>query len=380
MSFSLPSYKSPDFSQRPLRDCPVVVLGKVQKVGVAPENYHATSIYPEYFHLRDGHWHLLRDSRMDCVVVLEKDGALAVKEFRHLRKGDLAVLGRRENGEDGIYVHARGFDLSENRVGKFAFRTQFTRETSFSIDYDELYELLEFERRNGFIIWVLGPAVSFDWDAREAFVAMVERGYVHALLAGNALAVHDVEGSLFRTALGQDIYTKKITPLGHYKHLDAITRVRGLGSIRKAIDEGIIKSGIMRAVIRKEIEYVLAGSIRDDGPLPEVTGDVYQAQDEMRILTKRATTVIALATQLHAIATGNLVPSYNVIGENRVRPVYFYTVDMSEFAVNKLANRGSLTAHSILTNVQDFVVTVERGLKRRVQGTRRTVQGGRKKR
>jgi len=109
---------------------------------------------------------------------------------------------------------------------------------------------------------------------------------------------------------------------------------------------------------------VLAGSIRDDGPLPEVIGDVYEAQDKMRALAKRATTVIALATQLHAIATGNLVPSYRVIGKDRVRPVYFYTVDMSEFAVNKLANRGSLTAHSILTNVQDFVVTVERGLRK----------------
>jgi hypothetical protein len=87
MSFSLPAYKAPDFSRRLLRDCPAVVFGKVQKAGVAPKNYHATSLYPEYFHLRDGHWQLLRESRMDCVVILEKDGTLAVKEFRHLRKG-----------------------------------------------------------------------------------------------------------------------------------------------------------------------------------------------------------------------------------------------------------------------------------------------------
>jgi hypothetical protein len=146
--------------------------------------------------------------------------------------------------------------------------------------------------------------------------------------------------------------------------------VRGLGSIRKAIQNGIITDGIMRAVVKNKVACVLAGSIRDDGPLPEVTGDVYEAQDKMRAIAKRATTVIALATQLHAIATGNLVPSYKVIGGARVRPVYFYTVDMSEFAVNKLANRGSLTAHSILTNVQDFVVTVERGLKRRDRGAR----------
>lgn len=364
MAFSLPTYKAPDFSGPLLRDCPLVVFGKVRKPGVAPENYHATSIYPEYFHIRQGRWELLRKSRMDCVVVLEKDGTLAAREFRHLRKGDPVALGRKENGEEGIFVHTSGFDLNRAGTDKFAFRTQFTRETSFSIDYDELYDLLEFERRNGFIAWVLGPAVSFDRDAREAFAALVERGYVHALLAGNALATHDVEGALFGTALGQDIYTKKTTPLGHYKHLDAIREVRSLGSIRRAIQDGLIQDGIMRAVVRKRVEFVLAGSIRDDGPLPEVIGDIYEAQDKMRAVAKRATTVIALATQLHAIAVGNMVPSYKVTGKGSVRPVYFYTVDMSEFAVNKLANRGSLTAHSILTNVQDFVVTVERGLRK----------------
>jgi hypothetical protein len=135
--------------------------------------------------------------------------------------------------------------------------------------------------------------------------------------------------------------------------------------------ERILTSGILRGVIKNRVECVLAGSIRDDGPLPGVIGNVYEAQDKMRTIAKRATTVIALATQLHTIATGNLVPSYRVIGKNRVRPVFFYTVDMSEFAANKLANRGSLTAHSILTNVQDFVVTVKRGLMRKDRGARR---------
>ena len=110
---------------------------------------------------------------------------------------------------------------------------------------------------------------------------------------------------------------------------------------------------------------MLGGSIRDDGPLPEVISDAYETQDRMRALVRRATTVIALATQLHAIATGSMVPSYKTAGKDQARPVYFYTVDMSEFAASKLANRGSLAARSILTNVQDFVVTVERGLRRR---------------
>jgi lysine-ketoglutarate reductase/saccharopine dehydrogenase-like protein (TIGR00300 family) len=363
MAFTLPSYTPPDFTEPRFLQAPRAVFEKVRRPGVAPENYHATSIYPEYFQVKKGEWRLLKESRMDCVAVLEEAGSLAVKEFRHLNGGDPVAVGRRENGEDGIFVHTGGFQFPEHVMEKFAFRTRLTRETSFSIDYDELYDLLDYEHGNGFIAWVLGPAVAFDRDAREAFVNLIERGYVHALLAGNALAVHDVEGAIFGTALGQEIYSKQTAPLGHYKHLDAINEIRRLGSIEKAVEEGVVRNGIMRAVIRKNIPHVLAGSIRDDGPLPEVVADVYLAQDRMRALARQATTVIALATQLHSIATGNMTPSYIVTKRNEVRPVYFYTVDMSEFAANKLANRGSLTARSILTNVQDFVVTVERGLK-----------------
>jgi hypothetical protein len=363
MPFQLPAFTPPDFLEPPLSAAPPVRFEGVPQPGVAPEEYHATSIYPEYFHLGRGDWRLIGESRMDCVVVREEDGTLRVREFRNLKTGDQVALGRRENGEDGIFVHTRGFDPGHLVSEKFSFRTRLTRETSFSIDYDELYHLLAYEREKGFIVWVLGPAVVFDRDARSAFANLVEEGYVHGLLAGNALAVHDVEGALYGTALGQEIYSKNPVPMGHYRHLDAINRIRALGSIKRAIEEGLILNGVMRAVLMKGIDYELSGSIRDDGPLPEVTGDAYVAQDRMRVLARRATTVIALATQLHAIATGNMTPSYRV-EEGRVRPVYFYTVDMSEFAASKLGNRGSLTAKSILTNVQDFVVTVERGLRR----------------
>jgi len=365
MSFRLPAYHPPDFRRPPLVNAPLISLTAVKKAGIAPENFHATSIYPEYFHVRKGGWHLLKDSRMDCVVVLEGDGTLSVKEFRHLLPGDRVVCGRSENGKEGIYVHTKGFQFEAHLSERFSFRIFLTRETSFSFDYDELYDLLKYERENGFILWVSGPAVVFDKDARDAFVWLIERGYVHGLLAGNALAVHDVEGALFKTALGQDIYTKRTARLGHYKHLDAINRIRSSGSIKKGIEEGVIGNGVMHALIRHNIPFVLAGSIRDDGPLPEVIADVYKAQDGMRALIKKATTIVSIATQLHAIATGNMTPSYRVMKDGRVRPVYFYSVDMSEFAITKLANRGSLTARSILTNVQDFMVNVRRGLDRR---------------
>ena len=337
MAFVLPKYNNPDFSQPQLVKAPPVVFEKVVHPAVAPENYHGTSIYPEYFQIKKGEWRLLENSRMDCVVVLEKN-ALYVKEFRHLKINDPVAVGRRENGEDGILVHTGGFGFPEHVAEKFAFRTRLTRETSFSIDYDELYELLEFEKTKGFIVWVLGPALVFDRDAREAFAGLVKSGYVHTLLAGNALAVHDVEGALFGTALGQEIYSKRTAALGHYNHLDTINKIRALDSIREAVEKGFVKDGIMESIIRNGIDYVLAGSIRDDGPLPEVIGDAYAAQDRMRLLTGRATTVIALATQLHSIATGNMVPSYKVQKGRGVRPVYFFVVDMSEFAVNKVAN------------------------------------------
>ncbi|SHE96664.1 TIGR00300 family protein [Desulfacinum infernum DSM 9756] len=366
--FRMPEYHPPDFSDPLFAEAPLVAFREVAKAGVAPEGYHATSVFPEYFHVEPGRWELLRESRMDCVVVQRPDGCLDVVEFRRLQPGDRVAVGRGENAEEGIYVHADAFQDMSATGDKFAFRTRLTRETSFSIDYDEFYDLLSYERDHGTIVWVLGPAVVFDQDARSAFASLIRHGYVHALLAGNALATHDLEGALFGTALGQEIYSKRSVPLGHYHHLDAINRLREVGSIEEAIRRGMVKDGVMHAAVSQGIPVVLAGSIRDDGPLPGVIADAYEAQDRMRDQVRRATTIVALATQLHAIATGNMAPSYRVLEDGTVRPVFFYTVDMSEFAVQKLANRGSLTARSILTNVQDFVVTVERGLRRREEG------------
>jgi len=365
MQFQMPAFHAPDFSSPKLQNATCVRFHPAPAKGVAPDDYHATSIYPEYLQIEKGDWVLLEKSRMDCAVVLGPGKSLSVTELRRLNSGDLVACGRSENGEDGILVHAKAFIFPNAMAETFAFRSHLTRETSFSIDYDELYQLIHHEKEHGFIVWVLGPAVVFDRDARNAFVSLIENGYVHALLAGNALATHDVEGAIFGTALGQEIYSKRTLPMGHYKHLDAINRIRAAGSIEKAIETGLVQNGIMHAVTLSRIPYVLAGSIRDDGPLPEIIGDVYEAQNRMRELTQKATTVIAMATQLHTIAAGNMTPSYQVMADGRIRPVYFYSVDMSEFAASKLADRGSLTARSILTNVQDFVVTMERGLRDR---------------
>ncbi|RJR33230.1 MAG: hypothetical protein C4567_17075 [Deltaproteobacteria bacterium] len=365
MAFALPVYHPPDFGEPPLNTAPVVSFAPAPANGLAPGNYHATTIFPEYLQVQKGRWVLLQNSRMDCVVALAPDGSLQVKEFRHLRQGEQVALGRGENGEEGIFVHTGAFAQPQPVAEKFAFRTQPSRETSFSIDYDELYELLPYERDHGFILWVAGPAAVFDRDSREALVSLIRQGYVHGLLAGNALATHDLEAALFQTALGQEIYCKRPVPLGHYHHLDALNMVRAAGSMARAMETGLIKDGVMHALWQAQIPYVLAGSIRDDGPLPEVITDALQAQDAMRAFCSRATTVIAVATQLHSIAAGNMIPGYHVLAGGRVRPVYFFVVDMSEFAAAKLANRGSLAARSILTNAQDFLVILERGLSKR---------------
>jgi hypothetical protein len=339
----------------------------VERDGIAPSGYHATSVFPEYFKI-GGTWLLAEESRMDCVVVVrEKGGAssLDVVEFRRLKRGDAVVLGRTEGGTEGIFVDSLAFVPEEAgesvSAAAFAFRAGRSRETSYSRNYDELYELLRYEREHGYIVWVLGPAVAFDYDSRLAMTALVEKGYVHVLLAGNALATHDLEAALMNTALGQDIYTQKNRPNGHYNHLDLINMARRAGSLERLTENERIGNGIVRAVLKKGVPLVLAGSIRDDGPLPGVFADVYAAQDAMRGAARKATTVVALATQLHTIAFGNMTPSYTV-RDGRVRPVYFYSVDVSEFAVNKLRDRGTLSAIPIVANVQDFLVHLKNNL------------------
>jgi hypothetical protein len=277
----------------------------------------------------------------------------------------MVFTGRAEDGNQGIYVHPNGFDGAADGSGggeTFAFRQGRSRETAFSIDYDLLYEQLRYEKEHGYIVWVMGPACTFDADSRNAFSRLCEHGFVHALLAGNALATHDLEGAYKKTALGQDVYPQAAHPNGHYNHIDTINRVRLAGSIPAFIKEENIGDGIIYSCVKKGIPFVLTGSIRDDGPLPEVFADVYAGQNAMREHLSKATTVIGMATTLHSIAAGNITPSFRVMSDGLVRPVYFYMVDISEFSANKLGDRGSLSAKSIITNVQDFIVHTSKNL------------------
>lgn len=362
MSFQLPAYHAPDFSLPLFVNAPDAKFTPAEQDGVAPEGYHSTSMYPEYFKI-NGKWLLAEESRMDSSVVLRPNGRLDVVENRNIRKGDNVILGRTEKAEDGIYMHCSGFLGGESSLDdQFVFRQGRSRETSYSRDYDRLVELLRYERGHGNIVWVMGPAFAFDAGARAAMQAMVENGYAHGLLAGNALATHDLEGALLHTALGQDIYTQQSQPNGHYNHLDVINKVRRSGSIPQFIQDYNIDNGIIYSCVKNNVPFVLTSSIRDDGPLPEVVANAYDAQSQMRSLVKKSTTVICLATMLHTIATGNMTPSFRVLDDGSVRPVYLYVVDAAEFVVNKLIDRGSLSATTMVANVQDFIARVAKGL------------------
>ncbi|NLB89599.1 MAG: hypothetical protein GX786_00025 [Clostridiales bacterium] len=358
MSFVLPTYHPVDFSLSPFVHYPNVKTMPALEDGVVPEDYHATTIFPEYFKIA-GTWVLAEESRMDCVAVLCANGTLSIQECRNVKKNDQIVIGRKEDGSQGVFVHTNGFEPKHSSTEKevFVFRQNRTRETAYSKTYDQLFSLLRHEKQFGHVLWVLGPAVSFDSASRKAMAGMINNGYCHGVLAGNALATHDLEAAHLGTALGQDIYSHLSYPQGHYHHIDLLNRVRAAGSISAFIDRHHIDNGIIHALVNNEIPFVLAGSIRDDGPLPEVYANVYDAQDAMRKEIRKATTIICLATQLHSIATGNMTPSYRVVN-NRIRPLYFYNVDISEFALGKLKDRGSLTTQSFVTNLQDFLTKV----------------------
>ena len=362
MSFVMPNYQMPAFEREPLASAPDARWEAVVLDGVAPRTFHSTSMHPEYVKV-DGSWRLVSGIMMDDVVRRLPDGTLEVVPGRDLRAGDLCLIGRTERGEEGILVWDQGFkpkgpDTSE----AFSFRQGRSRETSYSRDYDQLVELLKYEREHGNILWVAGPAFTFDATARTAMAAVIDAGYADGVMGGNALATHDLEAALLHTALGQDIYTQASQPGGHYNHMDVINEVRRSGSIRQFIADRRLDDGIMCALERREVPYVLAGSIRDDGPLPEVIGDAYDAQNAMHQLIEQATTIICMATMLHSIATGNMAPSYHVEPDGSVRPVFFYAVDATEFAVNKLRDRGSLSATTIVANAADFISRVAQGL------------------
>jgi len=346
-------YRPPDFTGPPLAGAPDARFAAAPADAVLPDDFFSTTNLPTYVRV-SGVWRRPRLPRMDCVIVHHPDDDLVVTEPRKVRRGDRVALGTAEDGSEGLLVHAEGFLGGAHSANEFRFmQTEVSRERP--VDYATLAALLGEERSaGGTIVWVVGPALVHA-RARQDLIWFIEHGYVGALLGGNAVAVHDLEAAIFGTTLGMSSRGEGVAG-GHSLHMRAINAIQRAGSIAAAVRSGLVTTGIMHALVTHDIPFVLAGSIRDDGPLPGVVTDTLAAQDAMRDVTARATLAVFVATALHAIAVGNMLPAF--VDSERldgVRPLTTVCVDQTEFVVNKLRDRGTHQAFGVVTNAQDFM-------------------------
>jgi len=346
-------YRPPNFDAPPLSGAPEARFQPAPADGVLPDGFFSTSNLPTYVKT-GGAWRRPRLPRMDCVIVQHPTGDLVTTEPRKIKRGTLVAVGSREDGGEGIFVHTEGFLGGRHSANEFRFmQTEVSRERP--VDYSVLAQLLGEEKaRGGNIVWVIGPALVHA-RAREDMIWFIENGYAGALLGGNAVAVHDLEAAIFGTTLGMSSSGEGVEG-GHALHMRAINAIRAAGSIERAVQSGQVKGGIMHALVTHKVPFVLAGSIRDDGPLPEVLSDTLAAQDAMRDVTSKATFAIFVATALHAIAVGNMLPAFvDAATPDGVRPLTTICVDQTEFVVNKLRDRGTHQAYGVVTNAQDFM-------------------------
>ncbi|MFN0180668.1 MAG: hypothetical protein ACKVZ0_17850 [Gemmatimonadales bacterium] len=341
---------SPDFTQPPFRGAPAARFEPAPADGVLPENFFATSNLPTYLNV-DGRWTMPTRPRMDGAIVRRGED-LETVEPRRVRSGEPVAMGLAEDGSEGIVVSTAGFLGGALSANEFRFMsTEVSRERP--VNYEEIAGRVEEERRQGgYLVWVVGPALVHS-RARQDFEWFIANGYVQAVLVGNAVAVHDIEAAIYGTTLGMTS-TGKAAASGHSLHMRAINKVRAAGSIAAAVAGGLVTNGIMHALVTRGIPYVLAGSIRDDGPLPGVLTDTAEAQDAMRTHTVRATGAIFVATALHAIAVGNMLPAFHT-HRGGPDPLMTVCVDQTEFVVTKLRDRGTHQAYGVVTNAQDFM-------------------------
>jgi lysine-ketoglutarate reductase/saccharopine dehydrogenase-like protein (TIGR00300 family) len=346
------TYRPPDFETEELRSAPDARFEPAPADGVLPEHFFSTTNLPTYVRI-NGRWQMPRAPRMDSAIVLDDDGSLRVLEGRYLKRGQRVAVGYAEDGSDGILVDTEGLEADSGAAGESDFqfmRSEVSREKP--VDYATMAKLLQAEReRGGHIVWVLGPAV-LHARGRDVISWFIERGYVNALLGGNAVGVHDIEQALMGTTLGMD-RTGRPMPGGHAFHMRAINQIAAAGSIRAAVQQGLLTEGIMYSCVKHDVPFVLAGSIRDDGPLPDTIADVVRAQEMMREHAQKATMAIMIATALHSIAFGNMLPAY--VSSGPIRPLTTIAVDSSEFVVSKLKDRGTHQAFGVITNAQDFL-------------------------
>jgi lysine-ketoglutarate reductase/saccharopine dehydrogenase-like protein (TIGR00300 family) len=316
------------------------VIREAEQDGVFPDDFYSTTNLETVVRLGPN-WVPVENPEMDCGLVAEGTRVRTVP-VSDVRRGDRLVCGAGgvkvvlPQREHSAHADTATFEFMNSVVSSEKPQALLVRQIA-----DQLRQV---KTDGGRILWVGGPAVVHT-GAAPAMVALVEAGYVDVLFAGNALATHDIESAFFGTSLGVDLSKGSGVEHGHEHHIRAINTVRKHGSIAGAVQAGVLTSGVMHALVTAGKPFVLVGSVRDDGPLPDVYTDVIEGQRAMRAQLKGVGFAIMVATMLHSIATGNILPA----------SVPLVSVDINPATVTKLADRGSAQAIGIVTDIGLFL-------------------------
>ncbi len=309
--------------------------------GVFPDGFYSTTNLATRVRL-SGRWVDVDNPEMDCGLIVEFDGETPTR-VHTLPMADVRAGMQVVTGADGIKVE---IPISDDNAGAFGFmESDVSSEKPQAVLVRQVADGMREAKAEGKkVLWVGGPGVVHT-GAAPAMVALVQAGYVDVLFAGNALATHDIESALYGTSLGVDLAMGHGVEHGHEHHIRALNTIRKLGSIKAAVEAGVLTSGIMHALVTNDKDFVLVGSVRDDGPLPDVYTDVIDGQRAMRGQLTDVGFCLMVATMLHSVATGNILPA----------AIPLVCVDINPATVTKLADRGSSHARGIVTDVGLFL-------------------------
>ncbi|MDH5463404.1 MAG: TIGR00300 family protein [Nitrosopumilus sp.] len=326
-----------------------ITLKRSPKDNVMPDEFYSTTNnHTQVFH--KGKWVQVENMMMDkCIVV--KDGRAFCVPVRDVKKGDQIIVG-----EDGIKITPPERPREGVNVFEFMGSSSSSERPTQHIAKKVAEDIFNTKKKGGKIIIVGGPAIVHT-GADDAVSELIRSGYVDGVLAGNALAVHDIEYATLGTSLGMNVHDATLAYHGHRNHMDTINAVFKAGSIANMVKTKKLTKGIMYECVKNNVPFVLAGSIRDDGPLPDVITDVAQAQREYKRVLKDASMVIMISTMLHSIATGNMLPAN----------VKVIVVDINQPTVTKLMDRGTWQALGIVSDVGAFLPMVVQQIRKKKQ-------------
>jgi lysine-ketoglutarate reductase/saccharopine dehydrogenase-like protein (TIGR00300 family) len=312
------------------------ILKPAEKDRCVPDDFYSTTNHRTHVRLK-GRWVEVDKQRMDAVIVVEGSTA-ACRKLRDVKAGEQVVCGH-------VGIRVTPEFKERDRLG-FAFMSNdVSSERRVEGSVARIAAMVrEVKKAGGRIAVVAGPVVVHTGGV-EHFASIIRRGFVDVVLAGNALAVHDVEYALSGTSLGIDLLAGAPVEQGHRNHMAAINTVNRAGGLRQAVETGVLKSGVMYECVRNGVHYVLAGSIRDDGPLPDTLMDLVEAQESYAAALANVQLVLMLSSMLHSIGVGNMLPSW-------VRVV---CVDINPAVVTKLSDRGSSQTVGVVTDVGLFL-------------------------